>query len=67
MGIYLLWMVTCYFRPVEPLSIQRKTSKFLPMQGISSRHQVLLYPEDRPQRSKTYAANDTVELYCPWC
>ena len=24
-------------------------------------------PEDRPLRSKTYAANDTVELYCPWC
>ena len=21
----------------------------------------------RPLRSKTYTANDTVELYCPWC
>ena len=39
----------------------------IPIQGISSRHQVLLYPEDRPLRSKTYAANDMVELYCPWC
>ena len=28
---------------------------------------VLHYPEDRPLRSKTCAANDTVELYCPWC
>ena len=28
---------------------------------------MLLYPEDRPLSSKTYAANDTVELYCPWC
>ena len=66
MGRYLLWMVTCYFRPGEPLSIQRGDIQ-IPFQGISSRHQVRLYPEDRPLRSKTCAANDTVELYCPWC
>ena len=66
MGIYMLWMVTCNFRPGEPLSIQRGDIQ-IPFQGISSLHQVLLYPEDRPLRSKTYAANDTVELYCPWC
>ena len=66
MGVHLLWMVTSYFRPVEPLSIQRGDIQ-IPVQGMSSRHQVLLYPEDRPLRSKTYAANDTVELFCPWC
>ena len=66
MGIYLLWMVTCYFRPGEPLSIQRGDIQ-IPIQGNSSRHQVLLFPEGRPLRSNTYAANDTVELYCPWC
>ena len=59
-------MVTCYFRPGEPLTILRGDIQ-IPIQGISSRHQVLLYPEGRPLRSKTYAANDTVELYCPWC
>ena len=64
MGIYMLWMVTCYLRPGEPLSIQRGDIK-IPLHGISSRHQVLLSPEDRPLRSKTYAVNDTVELYCP--
>ena len=50
----------------EPLTIQRGDIQF-PIQRISSRHQVLLHPKDRPLRSKTYAANDTVELYCPWC
>ena len=55
MGDYLLWMVTCYFRPGEPLFIQRGDVQ-IPIQGISSRHQVLLYPENRPLRSKTYAA-----------
>ena len=66
MGIYLLWMVTCFFGPGEPLSIQRGDIQ-IPTQGNSSRHQVLPHPEDRPLRSKTYVANDTVELYCPWC
>ena len=46
MGVYLLWMVTCYFRPGEPLSIQSGDIQ-IPLQGISSRHQVLLYPGDR--------------------
>ena len=66
MDTYLLWMVTCYFTPGEPLPIQRGDVQ-IPRQGISSRHQVLLYPEDGPLTSKTHAANDTVELYCPWC
>ena len=44
MGVYLLWMVTCYFRPGEPLTILRGDIQ-IPIQGISSRHQVLLYPE----------------------
>ena len=66
MGIYLFWMVTCYFRPGEPLTILRRDIQ-VPIQGISPQFQVLLHPEDRPLRSKTYAANDTVELFCPWC
>ena len=65
MGIYLLWMVTCYFRPGER-PFREETSKLLYRES-AHRHQVLLYPEDRPLRSKTCAANDTVELYCPWC
>ena len=66
MGVYLLWMVSYNFRSREPLTILRGDIQ-TPIQGISSCHQLLLYLEDRPLRSKTYAANDTVELYCPWC
>ena len=58
MGVYLLWMVTCYFR---------LGGCQIPLQGNSCHHQVLLYLENLPLRSNTYAANDTVELYCPWC
>ena len=64
-GIYLLWMVTCYFRPGELLTILREDMR-VPIQGINPPFQVLLYPEDRPLRSKTYACNDTVELFCLW-
>ena len=59
-------MVTCYFRPGLPFTILRGDIQ-MSVHGISSRHQVLLYPKDRPLMSKTCAANDTVELYCPWC
>ena len=66
MGVNLLWMVTCYFTPGEPSTIL-KGDIHIPIQGISSRHQVFLYPKYRPQMSKTCAANDTVVLYCPGC
>ena len=65
MGVYLLWMVTCYFRQGEPLTILKGDIQ-IPIR-ISSPHQVLHYPADRPLRSKTYATNGAVELYCPWC
>jgi hypothetical protein len=66
MGIYVLWVVTCYFRPYEPLTIKGQDLQ-RPVLGVSSRWNVLLYPESRPLRSKVYAANDSVELWCPWC
>ena len=66
MAVYTLWLVTCYFRPGEPLTIQRRDIQ-APVPGVSARYQIILFPEERPSRSKTYAANDTVELWCPWC
>ena len=27
----------------------------------------MLFPEERGDRSKTYAANDTIEMHCAWC
>ena len=65
MAIYILVMVVCYFRPSEPLGIQRRDVQ-PPAHGTTNRWTVLLFPEARPERSKTYAANDSVELYCPW-
>ena len=61
MGIYLLWMVPCFFRPGTADHFERRHSS----SHTKNQHpaQALLYPEDRPQRSKTYAA--TVELFCP--
>ena len=65
-GVYLLWLVTCHFKPGETLTIQRGDIQIL-IQGFSSRHRVCLYPRDRPLKSKRHAANNTVELYCAWC
>ena len=62
----LLRMVTRYFTPRSPLTILRRGIQ-VPVQGISYRHQALLYPKYRPPKSKTCEANDTLELYCPWC
>ena len=66
MAVYVLWMVAAYLRPSEPLSIRRGDIQ-PPLSGVSSRWQLLLFPESRPDRSKTYAANDSIELHCVWC
>ncbi len=65
MGIYTLFMVVGYFRPSEPLTVSRRDLQ-PPVPGTTSRWSVLLFPEDRPLRSKVYAANDSVELCCHW-
>ena len=65
MGIYILWCVCLYTRPSELLSVRRRDIQ-RPVKGMTSRYQLLLFPEERPSRSKTYAANDTIEMHCEW-
>ena len=52
MGVYFLWMVTCYFRPLEPLTILTGDIQ-IPSPRAS-------FPRGP---TTTYAANDTAELY----
>ncbi len=66
MGIYLLWLVTCYFRPGEPLKI-RQGDLQKPVAGISRHWQINLFPEERPDRSKNYTSDEGVEMACQWC
>ena len=68
MAVYLLFLVTTYMRPSEPLSI-RRCDLVPPVAGVSKDWHVNLFPEERPERSKMYAANDSVCLttkLAPW-
>ena len=55
LGLQLLWMVTCCMRQGEPLTILRGDIQTL-VQGISSRHQVLLYLETTRSSSSVLGA-----------
>ncbi len=37
-----------------------------PVTNVSSHWQLTLFPEARLERSKTYASNDSVEMFCAW-
>ena len=68
MAIYLIWLVATYMRPSEPLTV-RRGDLVGPVPGVSSEWHVSLFPEERPDRSKTYASNDSVCLtifWAPW-
>ena len=65
MGLMVLWMVVLYLRPSEALGIQRGDIQ-MPVKSIGKHAHVILFPEERPDRSKTYTANDSIELHCPW-
>ena len=65
MGLMVLWMVVLYLRPSEALGIQRGDIQ-MPVKSIGKHAHFILFPEERPDRSKTYTANDSIELYCPW-
>ena len=68
MGLYVLWMVTTYMRPSEPLRIQRQ-DLVPPTAGVCREWCVLLFPETRAARSKVLAKNETVDLQtqiAPW-
>ena len=64
-AVYLLFLVVAYMRPSEPLTV-RRGDLVAPTAGVSRAWHVQLYPEERPARSKTYAANDSVELTAKW-
>ena len=64
-AIYLMMMVATYTRPSELLSVQRRDLQ-KPLTNVSLHWQLLLFPEERPERSKVYAANDSIELQAEW-
>jgi len=61
MAVYLVFTLSTYMRPSEPLLILAK-DLVAPQRGISKDWHVTLFPEERPARSKTYAVNDSVCL-----
>jgi hypothetical protein len=68
MAVYLVWMVTTYMQPGKPLTV-RRGDLVAPVRGVSVEWHVNLFPEERPDRSKTYASNDSVCLttkLAPW-
>ena len=65
MGLYVLWLVALYLRPSEALTIRRGDLQ-RPVRGVARNWHLLLFPEERPDRSKVYAANDSIEFDCAW-
>ena len=68
MGAYLLWLITTYNRPSEPLAVLRR-DLFRPMSGVSQDWTVLLWPEERDGRSKVLGSDDSLSLnnkIVPW-
>ena len=65
MAVYLVWLVATYMRPNEPLKIL-KGDVVQPVANVSREWLVNLFPEERDDRSKTYAANDSVSLHVSW-
>ncbi len=65
MAVYILWCVCLYMRPSEPLGILRGDIQ-KPVTNMTLRWQLLLFPEERGDRSKTFAANDSIEIHCQW-
>ena len=68
MAVYLVFTLSTYMRPSEPLLIQRR-DLVPPTPGVAQEWHVTLFPEERPARSKTYAVNDSICLtssICPY-
>ena len=65
MAVYTAWMLGMYMRPSEALTIRRGDLQ-KPLVGESSHWQLLLFPETRSDRSKVFAANDSIECCCSW-
>ena len=68
MGLYLLWTLTTYNRPSEPLSVCRRDLN-RPVLGASPEWTVLLWPSERDGRSKVLGSDDSLALsskMVPW-
>ena len=65
MAIYTLFLLVGYMRPSEGLSVRRLDLQ-APVNKATGVWHVLPFPEERSARSKTYAANDSVELHSFW-
>ena len=61
MAVYLVFKLSTYMRPSEPLLVQRQ-DVVPPEPSIAKDWHVTLFPEERPARSKTYAVNDSICL-----
>ena len=66
MAVYLVFTLSTYMRPSEPLLIQCQ-DLVPPTPGVSREWHVTLFPEERAARSKTYAVNDSVCLTTSLC
>ena len=63
-----LRLVATQMRPAEPLGMKRG-DRLPPTRNVTSAWHVNMFPEEMPLRSKTYAANVSVELargWAPW-
>ena len=68
MGVYLLWSLTTYSRPSEPLGVRRRDlSK--PIMGASPDWTAVMFPCERDARSKVLGSDDSMALstkIVPW-
>ena len=68
MAVYVLWLLTTYNRPSEPLSVLRRDLN-RPMAQVCQDWTVLLWPAERDGRSKVLGSDDSLSLstrIIPW-
>ena len=65
MAVMTLVMVSAYLRPGEAMGL-RRSSLVPPARQISATWSLLICPEEKPQRTKTGASDDSIALDTPW-
>lgn len=65
MMVYTMLMLSAYLRPGEGLGIRR--GDVIAPGSANTRWSLLLFPEERADRSKTGAKDDSLLLDTPWC
>ena len=66
MAMMTVLMVCAYLRPGECLTV-RRGDLIRPMASSGSYWSLLLFPEERPERSKVGAKDDSLLFGTPWC